>query len=290
MRMVRLHLNTERLPVGAFVLIFAAGVTVAGCGEGAPARIALGPSPIGMAGETVFADDFESASLLSTWQDGVDPARHRVVDDAASAHAGARYLTVTYPAGRDGGWLTRFLPGGDSLYVSYYVRFPGSWRGGTKLVAFYGSRNDDKWSAFGKAGVCPSGNDFFAAMVATEPTGDPGPLRFYTYYASMPRPADGVCFGRLGDGSETYVPPLTMTPDVWHRIEFFVRINTPGQKDGRQVFWVDGIQRGTWSGLSFRETEALQLNAVQLTFSASGGVPDAQELHVDDVVVRTARP
>ena len=56
------------------------------------------------------------------------------------------------------------------------------------------------------------------------------------------------------------------------------------------MFWVDGTQRGAWSGLSFRETEALQLNAVQLTFSASGGVPDAQELHVDDVVVRTARP
>src|SRR5574342_1055486 len=74
--------------------------------------------------DTVFADGFEGGTL-SAWQDGVDPTRHRVLADPALAHSASGVLEVTYPAGSDGGWLTRFFrPGYDSLYVSYWVRFP----------------------------------------------------------------------------------------------------------------------------------------------------------------------
>jgi hypothetical protein len=105
------------------------------------------PSPLPARGEAVFADDFESGTL-DAWQDGMDATRHRVVVDPASARSGRHYLVVTYPAGRDGGWLTRFLaPGYESLYASYYARFPSGWKGGTKLIALYGSRTDDPWSA-----------------------------------------------------------------------------------------------------------------------------------------------
>jgi len=247
------------------------------------------PSPLNVrGGETLFAEDFESGTL-SAWQDGMDPARHRVVTDSASAQSGSRYLAVTYPAGRDGGWLTRFLmPGHESLYVSYYVRFAPDWRGGTKLIAFYGSRTDNQWSAFGKAGLCPNGGDFFASMVVAEAGGDPGPARFYTYYPAMRREPDGItCWGRFGDGSEAYVMPLTLSRGVWHRVEFSVTLNTPGRADARQLFWLDGMQRGSWSGFSFRDSEILRLNAVQLTFSTDVA-SQPRELHVDNLIVRTA--
>ena len=81
--------------------------------------------------------------------------------------------------------------------MSYYVRFAANWRGGTKLIAFYGSRTDDQWSALGKAGICPNGTDFFAAMLVTERTGDPGPTRFYTYHPAMAREPDGVTSGAV---------------------------------------------------------------------------------------------
>ncbi len=241
--------------------------------------------------ETVFAEDFESGTL-DAWQDGVDPTRHRVVNDGASARSGTRYLVVTYPAGRDGGWLTRFLtPGYDSLHVSYYVRFPSSWQGGTKLIALYGSRTDQPWSAFGKAGACPGGADFFATMLAAEPSGNPGPVRFYAYYPGMAREPDGLtCWGRFGDASTIYTPPLTLSPDTWHRVEFSVQLNTPGSTDARQTFWLDGVERGKWPVLSFRDSPILRLNAVQLAFSVSGGVPQTQEVDVDDLVVRATRP
>ena len=261
---------------------------VAACDGFAPTGV--GPSGTSGSNDTLFAEDFESGTL-STWQDGIDPARHRVITDAASAHAGSRYLAVSYPAGHDGGWLTHFLAApSDSLYVSYYVRFPQQWRGGTKLIGFYGSRADDQWSAFGKAGRCPNGTDFVAAMLVADAGGDPGPARFYTYYPAMRREPDGVtCWGRFGDGSETYTAPSTLSRGTWHHVEFAVTLNTPGRADARQVFWLDGVERGRWSGFSFRDGEVLRLNSVQLTFSAAADTA-AREVHVDDLVVSSRRP
>jgi hypothetical protein len=242
--------------------------------------------------DTVFADDFESGTL-GRWSDGVDLSRHRVVADAGFAQSGSRYLNVTYIPGGDGGWLTRFFPPGyDSLYVSYYVRFPADWQGGTKLIALYGSRTDDRWSGLGKAGICPTGTDFFATMLIAELGGNPGPTRFYSYYPAMAREPDGVtCWGRYGDSTETYMPPLMLSLGVWHHIEFWVKLNMPGRRDGSQEFWIDGILRGSWSGLSFRDNAVLRLNAVQLSFNRgfSGG-PIREQLYVDHLVVLRTRP
>jgi hypothetical protein len=278
--------------------IFHAGLIVSAlvaCEQGPFAPAVPGRSRSQGPIESIFSEDFESGTL-GAWQDGVDLTRHRIVTDPKSAQSGNRYLAVTYPAARDGGWLTRFLmPGYDSLYVSYYVRFPANWQGGTKLVGLYGSRIDDQWSAFGKAGICPSGSDFFAAMLVTEPSGNPGPARFYTYFPGMAREPDGVtCWGRYGDGSGpasyTARASLALSRDVWHHLEFWVQLNAAGQADGRQVFWIDGKPAASWSGLTLRGAPILRLNAVQLSFSVSGGVPQTQELYVDNLMVRSAPP
>jgi len=242
--------------------------------------------------DTVFAEDFESGTLGS-WSDGVDPRRQRVVTDPGFAQSGSRYLEVTYLAGSDGGWLTRFfMPGYDSLYVSYYVRFPATWQGGTKLIALYGSRTDNQWSALGKAGTCPDGTDFFAAIIVTEAGGNPGPTRLYTYYPDMAREPDGVtCWGRYGDGRETYVPPLILTGGVWHHVELWVKLNTPGESNASQLMWLDGVLRGSWSGFAFRRSNVLRLNAVQLTFNRGlTGGPTTEQLSVDHLGVATGRP
>ena len=265
------------------------GLVLAGtlqCGSGADLRASAGSGA-----DTLFADDFESGTLAA-WTDGVDPARHHIVTDSSQAQSGSRYLQVTYRAGGDGGWLTHFLPRGyDSLYVSYYVRLPASWQGGTKLVALYGSRTDDPWSAFGKAGTCPTGEDFFAAMLITEAGGDPGPLRFYSYYPAMAREPDGVtCWGRFGDGAEQYVEPLTVSRGPWHHVEFWVKLNTPGHEDATQSMWLDDVARGIWAGLKFRNSSKLRLNAVQLTFNRGiAGGPTTQTLDVDHLVITTSR-
>ncbi len=279
------RLRDWRVPAIFLAVLITAAIILEACNS--PGAVGLGPSPFAPPEDTIFSEDFESGTLAA-WHDGLDPNRHRVLTDPASAQTGSRFLAVTYPPGDDGGWLTRFfMPGYESLHVSYHVRFPSDWRGGTKLVAFYGSRIDDQWSAFGKAGACPNGSDFFAAMVVADRGGHPGPSRFYTYFPGMSREPDGVtCWGRFGDGSETYVEPLALGRGEWHRVEFFVSLNTPGQSNGRQTFWLDGMQRGSWSGFSLRTSDVLRLNSLQLTFSTDAD-SRARELHVDNLVVRS---
>jgi hypothetical protein len=128
-------------------------------------------------------------------------------------------------------------------------------------------------------------------MLLTQDTGNPGPLKFYTYFPGMSREPDGVtCWGRYGDRevrTASYAGAPTLRADEWQHIEFEVRLNTPGQADGSQKFWLNGVQGANWSGISFRNSDVLRLNATQLSFSSGGnGVPKTQTLDFDQIEVR----
>jgi hypothetical protein len=240
--------------------------------------------------DTIFFENFESGSL-AVWDDRGLPSRHVIVTDTAIAYDGQRALEITYPQGGDGGWLTRFfMPGYDSASVSYYVKLQSGWLGGTKLISFYGSRTDDQWSAAGKASQCPNGTDFFVATLIAEAWANPGPTRFYTYYPAMPPDAQGNCYGSPGTPAAQYVQPTTLTPGVWHHVEYWVVLNAPGQNDASHQFWIDGVLRGSWSGFSFRDSDILRLNAITITASASGGAPQTQKMWVDNLLVSRYRP
>jgi uncharacterized protein YjdB len=243
--------------------------------------LALSPPNGDAAGYTLVNEGFESGSL-SVWDDGYDPTRHRIITHRAHARSGRRFLAVTYPVGGDGGWLTKFfMPGFDSVEVSYWVRFSREWTGGTGLLGLYGAPVDNQWGAMGKAGTCPNGKDFFASFVVAEPSGRPGPARFSTYHPGM-QPTASRCWG--SDGGH-YNPPLTLQRGRWHHVRWFVRLNTPGAADGAQRLWINDMLRGEWTGIRFRDTRELMLNAVQLSATVLGGVRQLQRLFVDDVRV-----
>ena len=239
------------------------------------------------AGTVVFTDGFESGTL-DLWQDGVDPTRHRVVTDSSRARSGSRFLEITYPRTTEGGggWLTRFfMPGYDSLRVSYWVRFPTNWQGGTYLLGIYGSRTDNQWSSFGKAGQCPNGTDFTNHFLYAEYDGNPGDVTFYSYTMDMDRSAG--CYGDRGAGRAQYVGSRELTRGAWHRVDLEVRLNTPGLADGWQRMYIDGTLRGEWTGMQQRASTMLRLNALQLTANVPGGSPQDQALLIDDIVVTT---
>jgi hypothetical protein len=247
--------------------------------------------PSGNKIDTIFYDGFESGTFTK-WTDGYNSTKHHILTDAAGAVAGTHYLDVTYTQGSDGGWLnTWFMPGYDSAFVRAYFKVESAWTGGTKFFSLYGNRTDDMWSASGKAGICPTGTDFFSAMIVTEPSGGSAgltpPLRFYTYWPDM-NPAGG-CYGNYGNGSETYTPPLQITTGAWHKIEFWLKINTVGQTNAVQKFWVDGQLKGSWSGIRLRTSNILRINELQLAFSVCcGGATRTQHGYVDEVLVTTA--
>ena len=267
-----------------------AQITATSEGRSGTSQITVTVPPPSTRVDTIFHEGFESGSM-SIWDDGYTPSQHRILTDAAGAAAGSRYLEVTNLQGADGLWLTKFfMPGYDSVYVRYYVKLASNWQSGTKLLAVYGNRTDNQWSGFGQAGVCSNGTNFFNSMVVTEPSGgNPPPMRFYTYHADLA--STGSCYGEYGTGRASYTPdPFILTRGVWHKIEFWVKANTVGQTNGSQRYWVDGVLRGDWSGIRFRTSNILRLNAVQLTFNQAFGSPQTQLLYVDDLLVTTAIP
>ncbi len=267
--------------------VWATAGTVADTADGNVTTITPPPTAV----DTVFADGFESGTL-ALWDEVGRSANQAVV--TTRSHFGTRSLQVTFPIGSDGGWTTKFfMPGYDSLYVSYWVYFQAGWQSGTKLLALYGSRTDDQYSATGKAGVCPNGTDFFSLDVVEERNGNPGPTHFYSYYPGMAQspPGSGTCYGVDGSAvGALYTPPLEITEGTWHHVEYWVVLNTPGQSNLHQRFCLDGVLRGTWSGISARSSNILMLNAVTLSHSIATGSPQTQQMWADDVLVTRQRP
>lgn len=225
--------------------------------------------------DTVFAQGFEGAA--PKWGD--ESGSHPIV---SGGHTG-KALQVTYPAGSEGGWFTQFFgPGYDSLYVRVWINLAPGWSGGTKLFSFYGGRTDNLWAAAGKSGVCPTGTDFFVATLTADPT-PPMNMRFYSQYAGMPGNA-GTCYGSNGPLTNYTPQNYSLSVGVWHKLEFWVRLNRLGRTDGLQQFAVDDTLRGKWTGIQWRKDAALTLNS--WTFSASSpGNAVSKSLLVDDILV-----
>jgi len=124
------------------------------------------------------------------------------------------------------------------------------------------------------------------------PDQGPGPIRFYSYYPGMPKENDGTtCWGRLnGMGNVSYTGTSAISRGAWHRVEFYIKLNTPGQNNGVQRMWVDGELRGEWTGLALRNTNMLKLNSITLESSHMGPLESqTRRLFVDNVLVTKSR-
>ena len=50
--------------------------------------------------------------------------------------------------------------------------------------------------------------------------------------------------------------PLNFSTDQWFRIRYLAKMNTPGQSDGALTVWLDGVQSGHLSGLTYSDSIA----------------------------------
>lgn len=265
-------------------------ITAATDGQSGSATIHVLPTLTTSVGDTIFYDGFEGGSL-SGWSE-VSSTLARVVSGPGVASDGNSALELTVPSGHVGTWLTRFFgPGRDSVFVRFKVRFPSDWTGNTKLLFVRGSLASDLWSAWGTAGQCPDGSQWFQTGNATYETGNPGRLNFYTYFPDMSRESDGItCWGRFGDGSTRYETMPPMAKEAWHTVEFWVRLNEPTSRDALQRMWVDGQLRADWAGFRLRTTSDVRINSITLHAYPDAPSSQSRRLLYDEVLVTTASP
>ncbi len=222
----------------------------------------------GWSGEPViFSDDFESGTL-EKWDadsDRNDPSRLILTQDPSNVFQGTHAVEMVAQVGEGtGAKLNKwFMPGLDRVYVRWYCKFAEDFDQGNHMhfCHLLANRQDNKWSAFGKAGIKPGGSDFFT--VGLEPWRDwgrysaTGAMMFYSYHMDMPiDPKMGKYWG------EMFCPTPRAVPERgrWYCMEMMVKANTPGQADGEQAFWIDGEEKNRNTGIRWRSTNDLKIN------------------------------
>jgi hypothetical protein len=82
-------------------------------------------------------------------------------------------------------------------------------------------------------------------------------------------------------------PNLNLERGRWYCYELMMKANTPGKRDGRVAFWVDGKLGGDFPNLRFRTTEELKPNHVIIVAHSSNVRPN-QTFWYDDIVAATS--
>ena len=247
-----------------------------------------------------FREDFEGGDL-SAWDD----RGGTVAITTDRPFHGRHCLAVPMHRGKDeGGSLIKwFMPGADQVYARFYVRFSSNYQYNHHFVTLMGNPPNDRWRAFGKAGLKPDGTYFNTGMepwFAWGKNPSPGELNFYSYYPDMeidrkmnkywgngffpPGPTKGEAAGQ-----GRVIPAL----DKWQCWEFMLKANSaPDKKDGEQAMWLDGKLIGRFTGIRWRTSLTTKVNTFWLQhYGYDSSDPtreytkDEQTVWFDDIVV-----
>ncbi|MBI5693019.1 MAG: hypothetical protein HZC55_23330 [Verrucomicrobia bacterium] len=166
----------------------------------------------------------------------------------------------------------------EEIYFRYYLRLADDWNperggklpgiGGTYGRAGWGGRKvdgTDGWSARGLFEGRKNGHT---------------PIGFYCYHADMrTQYGDNWVWRREG------FPGLEN--NRWYCIEQYVRLNTPGQRDGILRGWVDGRLVFEKTDVRMRDVPALKIENVWLNLYHGGTWTATADhhLYIDDVVI-----
>lgn len=266
-------------------------IRASGPGVGSTATFALtvtaGTQPV----SELLHEDWAGGINTSRWTDGYSPTKHSVVSDPTGSGRG-QVLRVEHIDDNGAGWLAHWIHGSGQanptgeVFLRTWIYIPTAFDGShyAKVLIIKGNRTDNLYSSFGQAGHPANGTNFFDAYVGLAgPSLSLGGLHFYTYHVDMP----GV-YGEYG--STRAAPPQDRQPSTgaWHRLEFWLKQNTVGQKDGEQRVWLDGNLVLEWTGLRFRTDAILQANCVAITFSEPNN--KGQIWYVDDIYVYDRLP
>jgi len=219
----------------------------------------------------IFVENFESGNL-DNWQGGHKRERAHITDDPAQVRSGRYALEWAVPVDDTGGHIYYWLkPGQDTVYARVYWKLAEDWTV-TRMHGWGISAQAPGVSVPGDAGRRADGTNKFCAMVDGPHRG----VRLYVYHRDQK--------GRYGDAFRT---DFKMELGRWYCVEVMQKANTPGERDGEQALWVDGVQVGHWEGLRFRDVPELKINKVVLMLYLHENKLGLNRCWYDDLVVAT---
>ena len=232
----------------------------------------------------IFTDNFESyttASQLTTrWDRGGKRAYTRITMEAGKVYSGTKALEFMLPQSNTeiaNAVAKDITPTRDVLFTRVYTKFdstynvPGSNHNGIRISANYPG-----------PGSAPNGRNFFLFMLQNDMRLNapaPGYSQLYVYHPEqrsnwgdiwfpdgkvLPSPSIPSNFGPY------FVPRPNFVPlrNRWYCYELMVKANTPGRRDGRAAFWIDGKLMADFQNLRMRDINTLKIDTVHLALHA----------------------
>lgn len=148
----------------------------------------------------------------------------------------------------------------DSILLSYAVRFEEGFdfvKGG-KLPGLYGGTPIS-------GNRIPSGRDGYQARVVWQSNGK-GAL--YGFLPTNSTKYKGITYGTVfGAGAWQF------KPGKWTEISHHIKLNRPGESDGRMTVWINGSPVVDECGLRFRDIPSLKIDGIFFSTFFGGNEP-----------------
>ncbi len=292
-----------------------------------------GDQNIGNDPSVLFATSFEGGipSNMISRRNGIE-----VLNDPQIAQTGNACAKITATRGQDTGGDLRYewANGVDQIFLRFYCRFDKDTVTPHHFVNVSGVTPNYAYRQGGAAGLLPPGGADGAFGTTIEPPNLDGikaqysnnlAWGFYTYWhemrswQTMHGQPDGRPNAYYGNNFRPPMRPF-VGRENWICVEVMVKLNTIGNRDGEQAFWINGTliehykpgsPAGTWvrdrfdtttstwnpnpqpfEGMSWRTHDSLQINRATLQWyvsdrAAQNGPTDKNIVYFDNVVVAT---
>jgi hypothetical protein len=227
--------------------------------------------------------------------------RPTVTEHREHVHAGIRTLELARNGPGAVGVRKALDPGFDRLFLRYYIKYDDAFPGAHHVGGALQARAPGVPEA--NPGVKPDGANQYDVLLDHWPfdrrVSPPGHLVAYVYHmdqrhkwgeqfypSGRTQPATNGASGFFG---RSFVTRKDFVParGRWQCHELMVQANTPGQRDGRVAFWVDGRLAADFPNIRFRTVDALKINRVGVGMYESRK-NRRQRVWIDDIVVATS--
>lgn len=301
-------LTTTLLGIGGLSAQDATRTGLASLPEGVTGLASRYPGDFGLDRDpaVIFSDDFEGSATRfdNTWGGTV------LTRAPENVHSGKKALECTIPYPRTSketglGVSHHFKDGFDTLHLRYYAKFGRNtelYHGGTHDGGAILARAPGVPDA--KPGIPADGRNDYTVLLDTwrpdDKVASPGTVAIYCYHPEQ-RHAYGEHFfpsGKMlpfGGSPSFFGPGFVPKPDViperdrWICFEVMVKANTPGKRDGRIAFWLDGRLSADFTNLRLRDVDTLKANRVSLgLYTMNDAIKGPCTMWFDDVVVATS--
>jgi hypothetical protein len=260
----------------------------------------------------IFHEDFEdcrgTADLSRKWDAMWGREHLRIAEDPANVNSGRRAVEMTIP--KQDTFLSvnigRTLPvTREALFLRFYTKFEKGYdhhRTGSHNMASISAGYFPGGQA--TPGVRADGRNKFLANLETN-TSAPGdlpslgPLYIYIYHPEQrdrygddfyPNGMIGLNPGVPGNFGPHFVPRANFIPetDRWYCFEYMLQANTPGQRDGRIAYWVDGKLAADFPNLRLRDVDTLKIDRFDIGLYIAKNAWRENKKWWDDIVAATS--